>query len=137
MLTIFTHFPHPTATGNYQFVSTSLFVFKDFIYLFMRDPERRQRHKQREKQAPSGKPAVGLDPRTPGSCPEPKVMSSRSIYVVTNDSFSSFCGCSIIYLSFHSFFILSYFGLLMDTGYFYALALVNNVAMNMRLQISL
>ena len=27
------------------------FVFKDFIYLFMRDTER-QRHRQREKQAP-------------------------------------------------------------------------------------
>ena len=38
----------------------------------MRDRER-QRHKQREKQAPSGKPHVGLNPRSPGSCPEPKV----------------------------------------------------------------
>ena len=39
----------------------------------MRDTEReRQRHKQREKQAPSREPHVGLDPRTPGSRPEPK-----------------------------------------------------------------
>ena len=39
----------------------------------MRDTEReRQRHRQREKQAPCRKPDVGLDPRTPGSCPEPK-----------------------------------------------------------------
>ena len=37
----------------------------------MRDPER-QRHRQREKQAPGGEPDVGLDPGTPGSCPEPK-----------------------------------------------------------------
>ena len=45
--------------------------FKDFIYLLMRDLER-QRHRQREKQAPLREPNVGLDPRTPGSCPELK-----------------------------------------------------------------
>ena len=39
----------------------------------MRDTEReRQRHKQREEQAPRREPDVGLDPGTPGSCPEPK-----------------------------------------------------------------
>ena len=43
----------------------------------MRDTERkrdreRQRHRQREKQAPCREPDVGLDPGTPGSCPEPK-----------------------------------------------------------------
>ena len=32
----------------------------------------KQRHRQREKQAPYGEPNVGLDPRTPGSGPEPK-----------------------------------------------------------------
>ena len=32
----------------------------------------RQRHRQREKQAPCGEPDVGLDPRTPGSQPELK-----------------------------------------------------------------
>ena len=32
----------------------------------------RQRHRQREKQAPSGEPEVVLDPRAPGSQPEPK-----------------------------------------------------------------
>ena len=31
-----------------------------------------QRHRQREKQAPCREPDVGLDPRTPGSLPEPK-----------------------------------------------------------------
>ena len=36
----------------------------------MRDTER-QRYRQKEKQAPCGKPDVELDPRTPGS-PEPK-----------------------------------------------------------------
>ena len=39
----------------------------------MRYREReRQRHRQREKQAPCPEPDVGLDPGTPGSCPEPK-----------------------------------------------------------------
>ena len=39
----------------------------------MRDTERkRQRHKQREKQAPCREPDVGLDPKTPGSHPGPK-----------------------------------------------------------------
>ena len=49
----------------------------------MRDTERdrdkdrerqreRQRYRQREKQAPCREPDVGLDPGTPGSCPEPK-----------------------------------------------------------------
>ena len=39
----------------------------------MRDTHReRQRHRQREKQAPYGEPNVGLDPRTPGSCPKLK-----------------------------------------------------------------
>ena len=37
----------------------------------MRDRER-QRHRQREKQAPCKEPDVGLDPRTPGSCPGQK-----------------------------------------------------------------
>ena len=41
--------------------------------LFMRDTEReRQRHRQKEKQAPCGESNAGLDPRTPGSCPEQK-----------------------------------------------------------------
>ena len=38
----------------------------------MRDTERRQRHRQREKQAPRREPDVGLDPRTPGSHAKPK-----------------------------------------------------------------
>ena len=32
----------------------------------------RQRHRQREKQAPCREPDAGLDPRTPGSRPGPK-----------------------------------------------------------------
>ena len=39
----------------------------------MKDTERkRQRHRQREKQAYYGEPDVGLDSRTLGSHPEPK-----------------------------------------------------------------
>ena len=42
------------------------FFFKDFIYLLMRDTEsKKQRHRQREKQAPCREPDVGLDPGTP------------------------------------------------------------------------
>ena len=37
----------------------------------MRDTEEAETW-QREKQAPSGKPDVGLDLGTPGLCPEPK-----------------------------------------------------------------
>ena len=53
---------------------SELSFFKDFIYLFMRDThrERSRDNRQREKQAPCGEPKVGLDPRTPGSRPEPK-----------------------------------------------------------------
>ena len=47
------------------------FFFLRF-YLFMRDTERRQRHRQREKQAPCREPDAGLYPGTPGSCPEPR-----------------------------------------------------------------
>ena len=39
----------------------------------MRDTHReRERHRQREKQDPCREPDVGLNPRTPGSCPESK-----------------------------------------------------------------
>ena len=39
----------------------------------MRDTHReRQRHRQKEKQAPCREPKGGLDPETPGSCPGPK-----------------------------------------------------------------
>ena len=51
-------------TGLCTFQLGLLFL-KDVIYLFMR-------HRQKEKQAPRREPDVGLDPRTPGSGPEPK-----------------------------------------------------------------
>ena len=37
-----------------------------------REEREKQRHRQREKQAPCREPDVGLDPRTPGSGPVPK-----------------------------------------------------------------
>ena len=44
-----------------------------FIHERQREREREgQRHRQREKQAPRREPDVGLDPRTPASCPGPK-----------------------------------------------------------------
>ena len=45
----------------------------------MRDREReKQRHRQREKQAPCREPDAGLNPRTPGSRPEPKADASTT-----------------------------------------------------------
>ena len=44
----------------------------------MRDTEgERERHRQREKQAPCREPDVGLDSRTPGSGPGRKVALNR------------------------------------------------------------
>ena len=37
-----------------------------------RETRERERDRQREKQAPCQKPDTGLNPRTPGSCSEPK-----------------------------------------------------------------
>ena len=48
-----------------------LFCFFKGFYLFMRHTQR-QRHRQREKKAPSGEHNVGLDPRTLGSQPQQK-----------------------------------------------------------------
>ena len=58
----------------------------------MRDTEgERQRHRQREKQAPCREPDVGLDPRSPGSGPglkaDTKPLSHR--------------GCPMIFFSKH------------------------------------
>ena len=61
------------------------FLKKDFIYLFTRDIEGegevgeggRNRLRQREKQAPCREPDLGLNPRSPGSHPGPKVALNR------------------------------------------------------------
>ena len=49
-----------------------IFFFKRF-YLFFHETQREgQRHRQRKKQALCREPDVELNPRTLGSCPEPK-----------------------------------------------------------------
>ena len=46
---------------------------KKILFIYSQETQRgRQRHRQREKQAPCKEPDVGLDPRTLRSCPEPK-----------------------------------------------------------------
>ena len=51
-----------------------IIFFKIYLFIYDRHREReRQRHRQKEKQSPCGEPDVGLDPRTLGSHPEPKV----------------------------------------------------------------
>ena len=55
---------------NQVLMSTVPLFFKKF-YLFITDTER-QRHRQKEQQAPYREPNAGLNPRTPGSRPEPK-----------------------------------------------------------------
>ena len=57
-----------------HFLYHLIYLFKIF-YLFIHERDthtQRQRHGQREKQAPLREPDVGLDPGTPGSCPGPK-----------------------------------------------------------------
>ena len=57
-----------------RFIFYFYLLFKR-LYLFVRDTERestRQRHRQREKKVPCGKPNAGLNPRTKGPRPEPK-----------------------------------------------------------------
>ena len=57
-----------------------IFFLFIYIFLFMIVTERereRQRHRQREKQAPCREPDVGLDPRSPGSCPGLKAALNR------------------------------------------------------------
>ena len=52
---------------------SSFYLFLKILFIYSWETHRkRQRHRQREKQAPCGEPDVGLDPRTLGSCPEPK-----------------------------------------------------------------
>ena len=56
------------------------YLFKKilFIYSFMRETHtQRQRHRQREKQAPYREPDIGPDPRSPESHPGLKAALNR------------------------------------------------------------
>ena len=54
-------------------LSIYLFIYLDFIYLFMRDPEReRSRDTGKGEAGSMWKTDVGLHPGAPGSRPEPK-----------------------------------------------------------------
>ena len=50
--------------------SYNLIFKKKILFIYSRETHReRQRYRLREKQAPYREPDVGLDPRSPGSCP--------------------------------------------------------------------
>ena len=50
-----------------------LFIFFKILFIYSRGTQKeRQRHRQKEKQAPLREPNVGLNPRTQESQPEPK-----------------------------------------------------------------
>ena len=54
------------------FLLILVYIFKKRLYLFTHEGEgERQRHRQREAGSMQ-EPNMGLDPWTPGSCPEPK-----------------------------------------------------------------
>ena len=51
-----------------------IFIIYLFLFIYSWETQReRQRHRQKEKQASHREPDAGLDPRTLGSRPEPKV----------------------------------------------------------------
>ena len=62
----------PTAGRVRTSGSHSFSFLKDFIYLFTRDAEREAETQAEGEASPCREPDVGLDPRTPGSRPEPK-----------------------------------------------------------------
>ena len=59
-------------TDSEPFIENSDFFFKRFYLVIHKrhTHTQRQRHRQREKQAPCREPDTGLNPGTPGSCPE-------------------------------------------------------------------
>ena len=62
----------------------------------------RQRHRQREKQAPCVDSGVGLDPRTPGSRPEPKAGTQPLSHPGTPRNIISYAQ-SLFYFSFNPY----------------------------------
>ena len=52
-----------------------IYLYKILFIYSWKTHKKKQRHRQKEKQAPCGEPEVRLDPRSPGSRPEPKADS--------------------------------------------------------------
>ncbi|XP_072632665.1 disintegrin and metalloproteinase domain-containing protein 18-like isoform X8 [Canis lupus baileyi] len=61
----------------------------------------RQRHRQRKKQSPCREPDVGLNPRTQGSCPEPKAEAQPLSHpgIPTHSFIDEHLGCVFLLLS--------------------------------------
>ena len=57
--------------SGFIFVFSSTIFIKKILFIYSWETHR-DTYRQREKQAPCTEPSVGLDPRTPGSLPEPK-----------------------------------------------------------------
>ena len=57
--------------NSFNFAMSLFFFLRFYLFIQERHTER-QRHRQRDKEAPCEEPNVGLDPRTPGSRPELK-----------------------------------------------------------------
>ena len=62
------------SVGGSTFSFEPFFFLKSFFFfnILLIHERERQRPRQREKQVPCREPDAGLDPRTPGSHPEPK-----------------------------------------------------------------
>ena len=58
--------------GERGMLKISLLKHFFFFKILFTHERHRERERQREKQAPRREPDVGLDPGTPGSCPELK-----------------------------------------------------------------
>ena len=56
-----------------EMIRAEFWFFFKILFTHERRRRERQRHRQREEQAPYREPDVGLDSRTPGSCPGMKV----------------------------------------------------------------
>ena len=65
------HLPHVVEEHTVHKLGDFFFFLRFYLFTHERHRER-QRHGQKDKQAPCREPNVGLDPRTPGSEPEPR-----------------------------------------------------------------
>ena len=62
-----------TGAGTFNLFLFSIIIILKILFIYSRDTHTHTHsERQREKQAPHGESGVGLEPRTPGSRPEPK-----------------------------------------------------------------